>query len=381
MAEKKKKSVAKPGFTKTTITKPGAAEDTIITAPEKFGLPNDQRPINVNPPAPAPVEVFPETAPVIITGATTPPPRGASGMTVAKEQAIANRKMEDISLERRDAFQFVINALKPYGLEGVGQTLNELMIDPTVGPAKAEYIIKYDTTINPKTGKPFNDAYAKRFAGNFRRIEQGLPAYSEGEYMAYENQYKSLLNSLGYGNLATKSAMENWIANTVSPNEVASRVELATTVSIPVQETLKSFLPGIGTNDIVGALLDTTNGLPVLKQKVERAKIATAAKRAGLPTLSEARAEQLLQADVTEAETQRGYSNIISGIERGRQLAAFQGEGDFTMGEAESAVFRLEGAAQAEKKMKRLASRERVLYQGQSGLTAGALDTGRAGAI
>lgn len=376
----KKKSVAKPDFTKTTITQPGAAENTIITAPEKFGLPNDQRPIDLAPQQEVPAEVFPETAPRVITGAPVAP-RGKSGMTVAKEQAIANRKMEDISLERRDAFQFVINALKPYGLDGVGQTLNELMIDPTIGPAKAEYIIKYDTTINPKTGKPFNDAYAKRFAGNFRRIEQGLPAYSEGEYMAYENQYKSLLNSLGYGNLATKSAMENWIANTVSPNEIASRVELATTVSIPVQQTLQSFLPSIGTNDIVAALLDTSNGLPVLKQKVERAKIATAAKTAGLPTISEARAEQLLQANVTEAEAQRGYMNIASGIERGRQLAALQGEGDFTVGEAESAVFGLAGAPEAGKKMKRLASRERVLYEGQSGLTAGALDTGRAGAI
>ena len=353
-----------------------------ITVPESFGAPKTKiKPVKPETLPTLATESFTDTAPVITTGQTPVAPRGKSGMTVGKEQAIANRKMEDIDLERRDAFQFVINALKPYGLDGVGQTLNELMIDPTIGPAKAEYIIKYDTTINPKTGKPFNDAYAKRFAGNFRRIEQGLPAYSEGEYMAYVNQYKSLLNSLGYGNLATKSAMENWIANTVSPSEVASRVELATSVSLPVQQTLKTFLPGIGTNDIVGALLDTTNGLPALKQKVERAKIATAAQTAGLPTLTETRAEQLLQANVSEAEAQRGYMNIASGIERGRQLAALQGEGDFTMGEAESAVFGLAGAPEAGKKIKRLASRERALYEGQTGLTAGALETGRAGAF
>lgn len=396
----KKPAPAKPAkktkVSTTKISKPGSVADTIISTPEKFGLPDEPKPI-----APEPEKTFDVFAPssgnLPITtpsgfgmapdlpassfagnanaGMDTIPGAGSSITTTGKPA------QNNISLERQDAFQFVINALKPYGLDGVGAVLNDLMQDPTIGPAKAEYIIKYDTTINPKTGKPFNEAYAKRFAGNFKRIEQGLPAYSEGEYMAYENQYKSLLNSVGYGNLATKSNMETWIAGTVSPSEIASRVELATALTVPVQQILKGYLPSISNNDIVGALLDTTNGLPVLKQKIEKAKIGAAASAAGFAPLTESRAEQLLQGNISEVQAQRGYMDIASGIDRGRQLTSMQGGGDISLTEAENVVFGLPGSKEAEKKFKKTASQERALYQRSSGLTAGALDTGRAGAI
>jgi len=186
----------------STITRPGAAVDTKVTAPASFGIPSDILPTPEVPKeytsfAPAyggstitapgdfgfgpslPPPLYPEyTPPPDSSGGSNPPGGGAGG--------------SKISLERQDAFQFIINALKPYNLDGIGTVLTDLMQDPTIGPAKAEYIVKYDTSVNPKTGKPYNDAYAQRFSANFERIKAGKPAYSEGEYLAYETQYAHL---------------------------------------------------------------------------------------------------------------------------------------------------------------------------------------------
>ena len=391
----KKTKAKKTATTTTTVSKPGAVESTKITTPASFGLPQDIMPEKEI------EKTFTTSAPFYGNAPITTPSDFGMGADLPSVPTLAGDTVDTsptdstgsnnnkpivpgenvVDLTRQDSFQFIINALKPYGLEGVGEVLNDLRQDRTIGPAKAEYIIKYDTSINPKTGKPYNEAYSKRFAGNFERIKNGLPAYSEGEYMAYENQYRSSLNALGYGNLANKANIDNWIAKTVSPSEVASRVELAATVSIPVQQVLKGYLPSLATNDIVTALLDTTTGLPALKQKIERAKVGAAASAAGLAPLTESRAEELLQANVTEAEAQAGFRAIQSGAERGRQLASMQGEQGFSQMEAENLVFGLAGYQQAEEKAKRIASRERALAQGKSGLTAGALNTGRAGAF
>ena len=338
--------------------------------------------ISPTPPAPVVDETIVETAPKIITGADKTAPRGKSGMTVAKEQAIVNRKMEDISLERRDAFQFVINALKPYNLDGIGNVLTDLMQDPTIGPAKAEYIIKYDTTVNPKTGKPYNDAYAQRFSANFERIKAGKPAYSEGEYLAYENQYAQTLSSMGYDSLATKSNFNKWIAGDVSPSEVAGRIDIAQELydSTPaVKEAFKTYFPGVGTQDIVTALLDSTTGIPALKQKAKLAQIGAASRQAGFGIMSEQRANELAQAGFGAGEAQQGYQKIAGYLDQARQLATMQGETPLSLAEAEAATFGLSGATEAEKKIKRLASRERAQYEAQTGIGQSALSRERAG--
>lgn len=365
--------------TKTTISQPGAAENTTITAPAEFGLPSDPTPSPyIGPPA----EIFPETAPTIITGNTTVPARGKSGMTLGKEQAIAARENREMDSQRKDAFQLIINALKPYNLDGVGQVLTDLMQDPLIGPSKAEYIIKYDTSINPKTGKPYNDAYAQRFSANFERIKAGKPAFSEGEYLAYERQYAQTLSSMGYDNLATKANFNKWIAGDVSPSEVAGRIDIAQQLydsSPAVKEAFKTYFPGVGTQDIVTALLDSTTGIPALKQKAQLAQVGAASRQAGFGIMSEARAQELLQAGVGATAAQQGYQKIAGYLDRARQLADIQGEDALSLAEAEAATFGLSGSVEAQKKVKKLASQERAQYEEQAGIGQSALMRERAG--
>jgi hypothetical protein len=329
--------------------------------------------------------------------ASTPPPR--SSMSKEKQAAIAAREAREAAAladsqltetqrakaeDRKDAFQLIGLALSPYKLEGLANIITDLMQDPTIGPAKATYIIKYDTSINPKTGKPFNDAYATRFSANAKRVANGLPALSEDQYLAYEDQYASTLGSLGYDVFATKEYYDKWMAGAVAPSELADRIQLgieAYNADENTKAALKQIAPNLNQTDVVTALLDSKMGVPQLKRKIELSKIAGTAKTAGLDILSEARAAELDAAGVSAAEAQRGYQAIGSGMQRGKELAGIYGEGTYSQQEAESEIFNLAGGVNAGQKRKRLASRERATFGGQTGVGAGSLSRDRAGGI
>lgn len=343
------------------------------------------------------VPVVPATPVTQTTPASTPPPR--SSMSKEKQAAIAAREAREAAAladsqltetqrakaeDRKDAFQLIGLALSPYKLEGLANIITDLMQDPTIGPAKATYIIKYDTTINPKTGKPFNDAYATRFSANAKRVANGLPALSEDQYLAYEDQYASTLGSLGYDVFATKEYYDKWMAGAVAPNELANRIELGIEAYNSDENTkaaLKQIAPSLNQTDIVTALLDSKMGIPQLKRKIELAKIAGTAKTAGLDILSEARAAELEAAGVSAADAQRGYQAIGSGMKRGQELAGIYGQGTYSQQEAEAEIFNLAGGVASEQKRKRLASRERATFGGQTGVGAGSLSRDRAGGI
>jgi len=328
---------------------------------------------------------------------STPPPR--SSMSKEKQAAIAAREAREAAAlaesqltetqrlkaeDRKDAFQLIGLALSPYKLEGLANIITDLMQDPTIGPAKATYIIKYDTTVNPKTGKPFNDAYATRFSANAKRVANGLPALSEDQYLAFENQYASTLSSLGYDNFANKKYYDKWLAGAVAPTEVADRIQLgidAYNMDENGKTALKGIAPNLNQTDIVTALLDSEMGIPQLKRKIELSKIAGTAKTAGLDILSEARAAELATAGVSAAEAQKGFQAISSGMQRGKELAGIYGEGAYTQQEAEAEVFNLAGGVNAGQKRKRLSSRERATFGGQTGVGAGSLSRDRAGEI
>lgn len=329
--------------------------------------------------------------------ASTPPPR--SSMSKEKQAAIAAREAREAAAiadsklteaerlrlaDRKDAFELLRIGLSQYKIEGLSNIITDLMIDPTIGPAKATYIIKYDTSINPKTGKPFNDAYATRFSANAKRVEKGLPALSEDQYLAFEEQYASTLSSLGYDNFATKTNYDKWLSGAVSPTEVAARIQLgidAYNADENTKAALKQNFPTLDQNDVVTALLDSQTGVPQLQRKIELAKIAGAAKPAGLDILSEARAAELAAAGVSAAEAQKGYQAIASGMKRGQELAGIYGQGTYSQQEAEAEIFNLAGGVASEQKRKRLASRERATFGGQTGVGAGSLSRDRAGGI
>ena len=336
-----------------------------------------------------------EYGPSVSTVSTGPvSPTTATGPTTTSTATLPTTQQQSnvISGERRDAFQAIINALAPYNLEGLAGTVEQLMKDPNVGPSTAVYKLKFDTSINPSTGKPWNIAYQTRFPANVERINAGKPALSEAEYLSAERTYSQVLTSYGVGNLATKANFNKFISGDVSATEVADRVATAIdrvqNASAATKDALAQYYPKLNQLDIVTAVLDPTIGVPELKRKIQLAEIGGAATALGAGMtpeernrmiLSEARAGELAAAGVTGEQARRGYEAIGGFLQRGSQLADIYKQQAYTQQTAEQEIFGLQDSVMASQRRKKLTELETAQFGGKSGLTGGALQRDRAG--
>lgn len=296
--------------------------------------------------------------------------------------------------QRTDAFQTIVNAFKTYGIEGIADTVFSLMADPTIGENQAIYKMKYDTSINPNTGRPWNEAYSKRFAANAERIKAGKPALSEGEYLTAERSYARALQGLGVSRLATRTNFDKFIAGDVSVDEVVDRVTTAVNriqnAPKETKDALAQFYPKLSVLDIAEAMLDPEISLPALKRQIVAGEIAAGAAMAGLTVggipikdiaAQKARAEELATYGVTGEAARQGFQTVSELAPRGGQLAAIYKESPYTQQTAEAEVFATSGAAEARRQRERLTKKEQAAFSGRTGAFQGALARDRAGAI
>jgi len=293
------------------------------------------------------------------------------------EQIAADAARAQAQGERQSAYDLLYSQFKQYGLETLVEPLKGLI---TSGASPAEFTIKLRDT----------DAYKKRFAANQARIQKGLAAISEAEYLGLEDQYQNIMRNYGLpesysarGELGAQEGFNKFIANDVSAAELEDRIMTAQNrvmnANPEVLASLKAFYPDINNGDILAYTLDPTKGLTDIKRKVTAAEIGGAATQAGLQT-GVTRAEQLGAAGITKAQAQQGFGTIAGGLQRGSQLASIYGENPYTQTTAEQEVFGLAGKTEAEKQRKKLTSLETAAFGGQSGVTSGALARDRAGA-
>jgi hypothetical protein len=232
-------------------------------------------------------------------------------------------------------------------------------------------------------------AYQARFAANKTRIDNGLRALSEAEYVTLEDQYQNVMRNYGlpatyYTKDATgkQAGFEKFIAGDVSASELEDRISIAQKRVIDaapqVKEALKQFYPDIKDGDILAYTLDPTQGLANIQKKVLAAEIGGAAIGAGLAT-GVTRAEELSRFGVTAETARAGFGAIGGGLERGRQLASIYEQPDYTQAVAEEEVFNLPGQTQAGQKRKKIIGMEKATFGGQTGITSGALGRDRAG--
>jgi len=232
-------------------------------------------------------------------------------------------------------------------------------------------------------------AYQSRFAANQTRINSGLRALSEAEYVTLEDQYQNVMRNYGlpatyYTKDATgkQAGFEKFIAGDVSASELEDRISIAQKRVIDaapqVKEALKQFYPDIKDGDILAYTLDPTQGLANIQKKVLAAEIGGAAIGAGLGT-GATRAEELARYGVTAETARTGYGAIGGGLERGRQLSSIYQEPDYNQAVAEEEIFNLPGQAKAGEKRKKIIGLEKATFGGQTGVTSGALSQNRAG--
>jgi hypothetical protein len=318
------------------------------------------------------------------TGGTS----GAGGVGGLKTDA--QIKAETLSAEKRaerqSAYDLLFEQFNQYGLGALVEPLKGLIIS---GSSPSEFTIRLRET----------DAYKKRFAANAARIQKGLTAISEAEYLGLEDQYQNIMRNYGLpadyytrGDMGRQEGFEKFIANDVSAAELEDRVMTAQNRVMnsnpEVLQAIKDFYGDSITNgDILAYTLNPTKGLEDIKRKVTAAEIGGAAVQAGLNlgrtaeerALYAARAAELGAAGITKQQAQQGFQTVAEVAPRGGQLAEIYKQNPYTQTTAEAEVFGLAGSTEAARQRKKLTSLETAAFSGSAG--AGAIARDRAGVL
>jgi len=276
----------------------------------------------------------------------------------------------------QSAYDILLAEFSQYGLGALVEPLKSLIQS---GPSSAELTLALRAT----------DAYQKRFAANKARINAGLSALNEAEYIRLEDQYQNVMRNYGLpasyytkDTTGRQEGFEKLIGFDVSATELEDRVLTAQNRVInaapEITTALKQFYPDITNGDILAYTLDPSKGLSEIKRKVTAAEIGGAAIGAGLGT-GVTRAEQLATYGVTAESARQGYGTIGAGLERGRQLSSIYQQPDYNQAVAEEELFSLPGQTQAGEKRKKIIGLEKATFGGQTGVTSGALSQNRAG--
>jgi hypothetical protein len=297
---------------------------------------------------------------------------------LAAQQAAA-AAAEEKRRQGQSAYNLLFSEFDRYGLGALVTPLQEFIVE---GLSPAEFTLRLRQT----------DAYKKRFAANTQRINKGLRALSEAEYIQLEDQYQNVMRNYGLpasyyqrGEMGVQQGFEKFIGGDVSAAELEDRIQTAQNRVInaapEVTKALREFYPDISNGDILAYALDPDQALTNIKRKVTAAEIGAGAIQAGLAT-GLARAEELQRYGVTGEQARQGYQTIGSFLPRATTLGDIyskQGIGPFTQTTAEAEVFGTPGAVEAAQKRKKLTELEQAQFSGQVGRTGSALARERAG--
>ena len=282
----------------------------------------------------------------------------------------------------QSAYNLLFEQFNQYGLGALVKPLEDLIVQ---GLSPAEFTLRLRDT----------DAYKKRFAANQQRINRGLRALSEAEYITLEDQYQNIMRNYGLpanyytrGEMGRQEGFEKFIAGDVSAAELEERIATAQrrvlNAPVEVRNALTQFYGNeISNGDILAYSLDPDKALENIKRKVTAAEIGAGAMQAGLGTTRE-RAEELGAFGVTGQQARQGFATIAELLPTAQKLSdiyAKQGIGPFTQTTAEQEVFGTTGAAEAATKRRKLTQLEQAQFAGQVGRAGSALARDRAGAI
>lgn len=300
----------------------------------------------------------------------------ANAAELANQQRLA--EAERLRRQGQSAYDILFSEFNQYGLGSLIEPLKELI---TSGASSSELTLALRQT----------EAYKKRFAANAKRIANGLKALSEGEYIALEDGYQSVMRNYGIpasyyskDSMGRQEGFEKLIAGDVKVPELEQRIILGKERVLngppETKQAFRQFFPSITDEDILGYVLDPEKGLQEIKRKVTAAEIGGAALGAGLAT-SLTRAEQLTGYGITGEAARQGYRNIAGGLERGRQLSGIYQQSPYDLQTAEQEVFNLAGGTEAARERRKLIGLEKAEFTKQTGLTGGALGRDRAGSF
>lgn len=260
------------------------------------------------------------------------------------------------------AFDLMMALLKEYGLDSLAGELRKLILNGTTDQASLTLALQ-DT-----------QEWKRRFAGNELLRRNGLPVLSVAEYLSVERSYAQILKNFGLptGFYDDPADFAKWIGNSVSANELQQRATMYSDVMKREDPAVLAQLQsmGMGKGDILAYLMDPGRAMPLLQRQYQTTLIGAAARRAGMSSLDNAYLAHLSDLGISEREAAQGYGLIKEGLGTFELLAGIEGD-QYSQRDFEGEVF--EGNGDAAKKRKRLASRERARFEGESGVGRGSL--------
>lgn len=208
-------------------------------------------------------------------------------------------------------------------------------------------------------------AFQTRFPGFSQRIANGYNAVTLGEYLQLENSYHRILQESGLpaGFYDDPSDFGQWIASDVSPDELQTRVQIATNEAQKIDPTTKNLLAqfyGLGTGDLASYFLDQKRALPVIQRQYTTANIAAYAQKAGLDVSNIGRYERLVDQGVSVDAAAQGFGTVKSLSDTVGSVASIYGE-SYDQTDAEGDVF-----FNRSDKRRRIMSQEAATFNGRS---------------
>lgn len=281
-------------------------------------------------------------------------------------------KQSESDKATRDAFALIKSTLATYGftemeIAELNTFIENALTDGKMGPEQ----VKLQMRELP--------VYKARFSGNTARINAGLNALSEAQYLQQENDYSEIFKMYGVGNLSSRAQFSTLIGNAVSVTEVTKRVDAAVkrvkNGDPAVLTTLRTLYPNITDTDIVSYFLKPSEMLPELERKTTVAEIGATAGQFGMKETGLAKFEDLQRYGVTLASARAGYGTIAEELPGATKLGNIYGETGITYGQTQAEAEQFKSSAEAKRKKEKLIETEKSSFKGSAGLNTGGLST------
>lgn len=269
--------------------------------------------------------------------------------------------------QRQAALVYLTDLLTQYGLEELIPTIDGLIKE--WGTNTAIIVSKLRQT----------DAYKQRFIGNQYRIKNGYSAITEAEYLSTEDAIKSTMRKYGLtSDYYSRDKLANLIGGDVSPTEVDGRIGQAKKVIDNADPNIKSSLTklyGASMSDMLGYVLAPETALEVVQRRVNAGFASGVALGQGID-LGVGLAEQVGDLTFGDERTLRSqFAGIGDTARSTARLAGIDNE-NVSSQDVVRGQFGIDQAA--ETKVKRLQSRERARFGGQSATISSTLSGGGA---
>lgn len=271
--------------------------------------------------------------------------------------------------ERQTAESYLTNLLTDYGLAELVPTVSGL-------------IKEWGTNTNIIVSRlRQTDAYKTRFKGNEQRIKNGYSALSESEYLSSEDAIKSTMRKYGLTtDYYSRDKLANLIGGDVSATEVDGRIGQAKKVIDNADPNIKNSLVGlygVGMSDMLGYVLAPETALEVVQRRVNAGFATGVARGQGIDLGSmgdTSLAEQIGDLTFGDERTLRSQFDAIGGLARStRRLSGIDQE-QITDRDVVKGEFGID--SQAGQRVKKMQSRERARFSGQSATTSSTLSGG-----